>query len=126
MMMELQLDAFPSYEYLAKDPELYDEVMRLGGRYFCARAMNVKFEKRASQPGTWDKKGVRAQLLMYMGLNDEELEEFANEGIEVEMPRSTTLIADKRWELHKAIVANGGYGKVAHMLGWQYNRKVIK
>lgn len=122
LMDAANLDSFPSYAQLAQDAELYEAVMRLGGRYLISCSMEgVHFENRRQQQGTWDIEGIRAQLMMYLGIIDDD-----ENGIpehEIQMPRSTKLMRERRWDLHHGILHAGGYARVAAALGWRYGRK---
>ena len=78
--------------------DLYETVMRLGGRYFCARSMGVLFEARREQRGNWDLSGIRAMLVLHLGLNGDV--DIADQNIE--MPRSTALMRARRWRIWAA------------------------
>ena len=119
MMADRELRSFPSYAELAEDADLYETVMRLGGRYFCARSMGVLFEARREQKGNWDLSGIRAMLVLHLGLDGDA--DIADQNIE--MPRSTALMRARRWEIHHAILHAGGYARVARQLGFRYTRK---
>ena len=63
MMVERALSSFPSHAELAgESADLYESVMRLGGRFFCAKSMGVRFESRRAQSGTWDLDSIRAKF----------------------------------------------------------------
>lgn len=117
LMDDSGIDSFPSYAQLATDAELYETVMRLGGRFLVSRSMDVPFENRRVQRGTWDLEGIRAQLKMYLRIGDGIQES------QIQMPRSTSLMRERRWDLHHAILHCGGYASVCEQLGWKYGRK---